>query len=531
MDKPKEKVLTGSDLQQVLDDLDNGEFGLRIETSPPQADKTSDTSDEGEILDPDDPIVKRYLESVEKAKDPLANIGSQSEISVSTDEYFAMSRQLERHHALFYRFWEMGKPWFDYCVPTAAVFYDPTGVDFLRFVFNPDFWRSLTERQRLIVICHECLHVILNHGIRGIDIPFDDLSNIAKDIVVNQILVTKFGFARADFPAPSSVVKEGDKLKKVKGEAAWIDTVFGDQAHEIQENQTYEYYLLELMNRVKFIIVNRPGVGSDGKGLGKILGFPDEHHDFDSDATESVVKQLNEQLTEDDKETLEDTVNKHWQKPQEGGDPSKQEGAPAGSSAGSLWTFAKKSDVKKKRKWETVIKTWAKRFVVESHKDSEQWIRLNRRFACLPKNLIIPTDMEEDALEWEKDRIEVWFMHDFSGSCVGLADRFYACARSLPTRRFTIRLFCFDTVVRETTVESGKMYGGGGTSFSAIENHIQKTIRNEQTEYPRAVFVLTDGMGDPVAPEKPQNWYWFLSLPHKEYIPNQSHTYDLRDFE
>jgi hypothetical protein len=106
--------------------------------------------------------------------------------------------------------------------------------------------------------------------------------------------------------------------------------------------------------------------------------------------------------------------------------------------------------------------------------------------------MFLPSDMEIEDDNDEKTRIKVYFYLDTSGSCWGLKDRFFAAALSLPDDRFDIRLFCFDTTVQETTLESRKIYGGGGTSFSILEAHIQKEIK-EKGEYPEAVFVITDG--------------------------------------
>jgi hypothetical protein len=42
---------------------------------------------------------------------------------------------------------------------------------------------------------------------------------------------------------------------------------------------------------------------------------------------------------------------------------------------------------------------------------------------------------------------------------------------------------------------------------------------------------MTDGYGDAVSPENPQNWFWFLTPNSvKEFIPPSSKIYDLNDF-
>src|ERR1700744_3478315 len=90
-------------------------------------------------------------------------------IRLTNDEYFEYARELEDHHALFYAIWQIGKPWFTEIIPTAAVAFDKEGHDCVQFVFNPHFWERLTLYERLFVICHEALHVILNHGFRALN--------------------------------------------------------------------------------------------------------------------------------------------------------------------------------------------------------------------------------------------------------------------------------------------------------------------------------------------------------------------------
>ncbi|MBN2302081.1 MAG: hypothetical protein JXN60_06135, partial [Lentisphaerae bacterium] len=101
-------------------------------------------------------------------------------------------------------------------------------------------------------------------------------------------------------------------------------------------------------------------------------------------------------------------------------------------------------------------------------------------------------------------------------------------AMSLPEWRFDIRMFCFDDRVYETSLESKKLFGFGGTSFGPLESYIQK---HKGKEYPRAVFVITDGYGTPIKPEIPQRWYWFLSSSYTGYIPKTCNIFKLKDFE
>jgi hypothetical protein len=131
----------------------------------------------------------------------------------------------------------------------------------------------------------------------------------------------------------------------------------------------------------------------------------------------------------------------------------------------------------------------------------------------------------------EEGKIDVWFFADTSGSCYHLKERFFKAARSLDPARFNVRLFCFDTRVEEVDIQGNRIYGGGGTSFTIIEKKIQEVMRNEEVKYPEAVFVITDGWGNPVNPEIPNRWYWFLTTDWIKCIPKESLIHKLKDYE
>jgi predicted metal-dependent peptidase len=103
----------------------------------------------------------------------------------------------------------------------------------------------------------------------------------------------------------------------------------------------------------------------------------------------------------------------------------------------------------------------------------------------------------------------------------------------MPLERFNIRMFCFDTKVYETNMESRKLYGFGGTAFTILEKHLQKELRsNPKMRHPEAIFVVTDGAGDKIAPEKPKNWHWILTPGGtRSFIPATCNFHDLADYE
>jgi hypothetical protein len=424
-------------------------------------------------------------------------------LEITPEEFLTFSLELEEHHAVFYQLWQFGKPVFTDRVPTAGITFDRAG-DWLEFAFNPDFWGKLDNYQRKFVVCHECLHVILNHGMRAGEALNAEAANVCLDIVINELLIRCYGFERE---------KLGFLNEKGTFQGCWVDTVFPDRK-DLPKDEIFEFYFNQLPK------IEMPGgkEGEGGKGGGLPQGFDDHSGLADSD-WDNVVGKLNEELSPEEKETLRDLVEKHYEE-----DGPKRAGAGTGQ-----WTFVDVKKVKRKKKWETVIKQWSKKYDRPELHDVEQWARLNRRFAMLGGNLMLPTEMEVE--HDEEGKIAVWFFQDTSGSCWHLKERFFKAARSLDPARFDLRLFCFDTRVEEVKIDENKIYGGGGTSFTIIEKKIQTAIQQEGIKYPEAVFVITDGMGNRVQPEIPKRWYWFLSYNYRHCIPKECNTYDLRDYE
>lgn len=415
---------------------------------------------------------------------------------ISKDEFRKYSRELELHHSIFYRLWEMGIPLPDFRLETAAVLYDESG-EVINFVFNPDFWRKNDEYTRKFILAHEMLHIVLHHGYRSSFLTNKSVANIALDIVVNETLVSGFGFNR-------------EKVKNWKN-LCWIDTVFvGDK--DVQIGQTFEYYYDRLLKKAE-------ENGAGGKELDNLIIVDSHKHSFDgenSPKNQKTIKKLGEEMPQDEIESIEPLIDQH--------DSSSKE---AGSNSLGQWIFIRNKPIVRKKKWETVIKKWAIWSLKTVEREVEQWARIPRRLASLPDSMMLPTNMPTD-VPLDKSKISVWFFIDSSGSCLGMTDRFFHAAQSLPPDRFQVKLMSFDTKIYDLDIKRPRLRGGGGTDFSIIEQYIQAKCNGN---YPLAVFVLTDGYGTPVNPEKPKNWYWFLSENYRTFTPKESNIYLLSDFE
>jgi predicted metal-dependent peptidase len=425
---------------------------------------------------------------------------------ISFEEYIDYSKKIQNYYYLFYKVWNLGKPVFTEQIKTAAVTFDEFGEN-CNFLFNPNFWDKSSDAERLFIICHECLHVLLNHGKRIISIKNSidmEVANVALDVVVNELLVSKFGFNRKDI--------------SYEKDLCWLNTVFRDQK-DVLKNQNFEYYY----NKIKKEKIDLVGVN-----------LLDEHEGFCNSSNVNNLEQFLSKLGEEtSQEILKDFSNNfknYFNYENLEGDIQSND-IQTGTNAGNNWTIIKLNNVKKKKKWETVIKNWSKKFLKTNDKDYEQWARTNRRLTGFSLDLILPSELEIE--DKQEGKINVWFFQDTSGSCASFAERFFKAAKSLPTERFDIQLYCFDTYVYETSLESGKLYGFGGTSFNIISKYINENTISKKLKYPEAIFVITDGDGDNVdIPERyRKKWYWFLSSSHKYYIPKGCNIYNLSDFE
>jgi predicted metal-dependent peptidase len=417
-------------------------------------------------------------------------------------EFFKLSRRLEAHHAVFYQLWELGKPVFTSSIPTAAVRFNKKG-RCIEFLFNLQFWKELTDDQRVFIIAHECLHVILNHGLRcnNDDEGNQRASNVAMDVVVNELLLNQFGFERKHIDP---------EMKYCFMESIFKDEKTGKVRTDVEPDQHYEYYynrLPEASKIIQYVLV-------------------DIHDLMNGDESGEAIAKLNDALTPEDKESLRKVLEKHGK--------LKEKESNRGTEKGGEWKFMDTRPVPPKRKWETVIKKWTQKFIKNDFDFFEHWARANRRIMELPEDVILPNEMElQDSPD--EGRIVVYFFLDTSGSCAHLADRFWKAAKSLPKARFDKRLFCFDTSVYPVDEKKGELFGFGGTSFDIIEAAIQNDIalqKDDKKKYPAAVFVITDGYGNRVVPQFPKKWYVFLTEYSRDTdFPKEVHKFKLSDYE
>ena len=416
-------------------------------------------------------------------------------------EWSLVGDRLRDYTYIFYKIWELGTPVFSKKFPTAWVEFDSNGNN-IGFCFNPAFWNRLNTYQRSFIVAHECLHILLNHGVRGKSAKFRDLSNIAMDVVVNTMLVDNYGFDRS-------------KLGDFSTEGCWLDTVFEKKNITVSYGENYEYYYNLLEENTTFIEVDTLELCDDHSGLGKILG-------------EGIASSLPLDIQQD----ADDIKNQDKE-----GDKVDC-GHKAGTETGHKVTVALEES-KISTAWTDLFKHFVK---IKSPRldENEQWARLHRRLQSMDSRLMIPSEHYDFDVE-KPEKISIWLFIDVSGSCENIRPYFFKAVKSIPTDKFDIRLFTFDTEVHEIKQFTKKreridIWGCGGTSFTTIEANIQTLIRKEHIKYPTLVLIFTDGEGDYVYPEYPDRWHWFLHTDSrfgyfaKDFIPKKSYSYKLVDF-
>lgn len=409
--------------------------------------------------------------------------------TISRQEFFRVGNMLRGCDPIFAKLWQFGVPVWDATIDTAAVSC-LKGSSKIRFHFNPHFWLKLSDYDRAFVIAHELVHVLSNHISRAVGWN-QDVGNYALDVACNSTLECNFGM-----PKPSIDACTTESMAELTGMT------------DIPKDQSAEYYYNILMQhapQVHYVGIDQHGnFQIDGESVKSIKELADKLKATEEEIKQAIEKHCNEQ-------ELAELKNKV-----------------AGTNKGGLYkriTYPPKP----KRVWGDVIR---KRLVrtMEKYKEEDQWLRRPRRISCWDNNgLYMPATMDTDIRVF--DRLPVWLFQDTSGSCAHLAERFFAAARTIPKKQFIVKAHCFDTAVYETSLETGELYGFGGTSFACIEEYIQNYTREHNVPYPAAVFVVTDGAGDEVHPEHPDRWHWFLSDDTRTYIPAQSPTFMLDTFE
>ena len=418
---------------------------------------------------------------------------------LSDEEYLDISSSLENYHTVFYKFLEMSSVFFcddkSFC-KTAAVFFPKHKDKKPTLYLNQNFWNGLNSIERLFIICHECLHVILDHGVRNGLLVFGStptLVNIAQDICINEMIVDLFGFDR----------NEISDWKRY----CWIDTCFKDPT-TVKRNETFTYYL-------ELLIKNGgpPHPKDGGPDLVDAHGNINQESDGgpcdqQKQNQENAAGKLAEELYAGE---LEEMIK------------AMPQGEQQGLMSAQIELIIAQKLKRVKFKFTNIIKKLKRTSIKKVPSDQESFVRDDRRFENLIKesNAALPGKIEQEKVK--KGRLLTLVFMDVSGSCIDYFRIFEKAlaAFSLEKNTFDLRAFTFDTVTEE--IVSGKnARGGGGTKFDIIEKRCLE-METEYKRYPDCVIIITDGEGTEVNPKVPKNWVWLLTpINSKQYISPMS---------
>ena len=239
--------------------------------------------------------------------------------------------------------------------------------------------------------------------------------------------------------------------------------------------------------------------------------------DIPEESVQEIINQLSEEETETLKNITEDAEKN-----------SRKNEKQIGNTKGGLIQKLDNKAVPIKKKWETIIKRFEKKMTKDESLENH-WIMKDRRLFNLNFDIFLPSDIEQTVRKTEANKIATWFFMDTSGSCWGLAPRFFRAAKSLNPDKFDVQFFAFDTDVYKVDLKKNKLAGGGGTSFRCVTDYVYK--KHAQNPY---VWVITDGWGNgaSIPEEQRKKWNWFLTSDGTTaYIPNGCKIHSLKDFE
>jgi predicted metal-dependent peptidase len=405
----------------------------------------------------------------------------------------ALSLELDAYHELFVALWKVGAPTFTDKVKTASIVFSHTGKP-IKFLFNRDFWDQLSTYDRKFVLCHEMLHVVLNHGYRSTDLLLSEVANIAADITINHMLVNRFGFIR-------ELITDWESL-------CWVDTVFtGKAASCTDTNLTMEEYYDKLVSTPDLIAMKLVDEHRFSPNLG---GASNEALNG-----KKAVTEVDAWLQAQGAEFLRDLKSRL------GNEVASR--ATANQVNRGIQAFTMPPCIPKVN-WETAIKNKLKGLCGST--TIREWKRTDRRLETF-SDLLLPG--ESEVPKHRHLKYSCIFFIDASGSMWDETDRMVALVKSLPQSKFAAQICSFDCEVYPLDSTMSEIFGGGGTSFEILETYLQNLVAAGNS-YPDIVFVLTDGYGDDVFPMFPERWTWLLTCDYDTHVPSKSQKIQLANF-
>lgn len=398
---------------------------------------------------------------------------------------------LQWHFSIFEAFYNIASFEYSTELDTAGVSFDSEG-NCIKLAINKEFWSKLTITQKAFIVCHETLHVFYNHGFRKKSLSHN-VANIAMDLVINEELVRRHGFIR-------SVIDPENKY-------VWHDCFFPT---EIFEFKSFEYYYHKLVEEF-----NKKEQEEDKEAGDNEYDSHSNLNDIPNEVIEDLIEESKSIVSKQSNGDSLIDITEHL---------NKEEVANMAGNVGgsSVFTVVCEKPKPNKKFYKFITETTAKSL---SNKTEESWIDKPRRIKTISTDFFIPNERDKELKRRNKCKAVVFM--DTSGSCVSYKNYFWKIASTIPQDKYEIDLYCFDTKVYKTSFETKKLYGFGGTCFAILDKKIR-----EYKKHPDIIFVITDGYGTNLYPEKPEKWIWLMTSNHSTYlIPKESKIEYLKNYD
>lgn len=416
-------------------------------------------------------------------------------VPLNDEEYLHLLGQMALHHSVFYAMARRTAIFVSDDMPTAAIYFTDDGTDYVKIVVGTKLWESANDSLKVFIIIHEYLHLLYEHGLRGLALqsnyPGENRRiNVAMDICINEDAVNHYNVIREDVDPEDAY--------------CWFNKYFPMGRYDSSRGFEYYFKLLE---------------GNENLDSGDTV---DDHQPMmegriNSEAVERILRDVLVEIGEKEANAILSNMGKI-----------------AGTSNIKGLRDAVIEARPKKDKWETIIKKWSKA-VTRGTNEFDTWLYDNRATMLSPYDVKLPAYKDFDDVVARNDFLEVFFFIDISPSCESYIERFLAVPGTLNPERFKVNVCAFDLQVTPIDVSKKtiSLHRRLGTSFSIIESWILNETVKRGKPYPKGVFILTDGYGDTVKPKNPASWYMLLTDKRNkaQTVPEGVSTFQLKDYE
>jgi predicted metal-dependent peptidase len=367
----------------------------------------------------------------------------------------AYKGMLKTRTVLLHETMKLGYPRFvNQLIDTAAVGESEDGR--IVYYWNRAFFDSLTNDDDLKYVCaHEALHIILGHSLRRKERD-PERWNVACDIAVNTLLDYSFGL-KASKNLSTRITAKSAKLSLNSRILTQYD-VLSMTVEEIYDTLPEEI------------------------GFGMSL---DDHGFWDT-------------LTEEKIEAVRRAIEKH------------AKSAAGRGSTGEMLALSKL--LTKPFPWQRLLR--GKLATVKKPRESESWVRANRKIYAHYPRILLPGQHEGD-----DNTSSIFCSIDTSGSMSQEAiEDLVSILGSLPRDQYDVRTTWFDDGLYEAH-DLAVVKGRGGTSFQKIEDVCNSELpiigvddkESYLSRYPDVTIVMTDGYAPSPTLRYPGRWIWIIT--------------------